>query len=123
MRALATESESAARAIVFVALRDNAARVDAVRAVFTTRGVVFPVARVVALRDCVVVPARVCTGCDAVRVLTWGAADWRVEIDCVRVLPDDCAVFVSLRGVMVVLLRSVAPVPDFTDKFVARETD
>lgn len=108
--------------MVLVALRDNAARVDAVRAVFTTRGVVDAVARVVVLRDCIVVPVRACTGCDAVRVLTWGVADWRVDIDCVRVLPDDLVTFASVR-VVVVLLRSVAFVPDFTDKFVARETD
>ena len=123
MRAAATESESAARAIVFVALRDNAARVDAVRAVFTTRGVVVDVARVVALRDCVVVPARVCTGCEAVRVRTWGAADGRVDTDCARVLPDVCVVLVPPRVDVAVCPRSLLPVADFTDKFVARETD
>lgn len=123
MRAVATESESAARAIVFVELRDNAAREDAVRAVFITRGVVVDVARVVVLRDCVVVPARDCTGCDAVRVRTCGVADWRVDTDCVRVFPDDCVVPVSPRGDVVVWLRSFAPVADFIDKFVARETD
>ncbi len=71
VRAVATELVSAARATVaLVALRDNAARVDAVRAVFATRGVDSALARVIALRDCVVVPTRGAAPWDAVRVRT-----------------------------------------------------
>lgn len=124
MRAAATEAESAVRAIVLVALRDNAAREDAGRAVFTMRGVVATGVRVVVLRDWVVVPTRDCAGCDAVRVRTWDAAvGWRADTDCDRVLPDDCVVFVPPRGDVVVWPRSLFSVADFTDKFVTRETD
>lgn len=64
---VAAESALAAREMFFVAARDNAARVDAVRAVFATRGVAVPTARVTALRDVVAAPVRDVIGCDAVR--------------------------------------------------------
>lgn len=64
---MAAESALAAREMFFVATRDNAARVDAVRAVFVTRGVAVPTARFTALRDVVAVPVRDVIGCDAVR--------------------------------------------------------
>jgi len=124
VRVAATELVSAARAMVGVnALRDNAARVDAVRAVFATRGVDDVVARVIALRDWVVMPVRGVSGWDAVRVRTWTDAGCRVLTDWVRGDSDVGVVLLSPRGDTTVRSRSVCGVFDFTDKFVARETD
>ena len=60
---MSAESALATREMFFVA----AARVDAVRAVFATRGVAVPTARVTALRDVVAAPVRDVIGCEAVR--------------------------------------------------------